>query len=236
MGKRGPKPKRKVKIKWSSNFAYAIGLLATDGCVSSDRIHIDFTSKDIGQVLNFKKALALNNRITRKSRGKEEVKKYHHVQFGDVVFVKFLESIGITPAKSKTISQVKVPNKYFFDFLRGCFDGDGSFYSYRDTRWRSSFMYYLSFCSASSLFMRWLRDKANQLIGVNGHITSSKGRDYWQLKYAKREGFKIIKKMYHSKGNLFLFRKKLKINRALAMIDGERLKYARVEKLADSHP
>jgi hypothetical protein len=27
MGKRGQKPKGKIKIKWSANFAYAIGLL-----------------------------------------------------------------------------------------------------------------------------------------------------------------------------------------------------------------
>jgi hypothetical protein len=31
MGKMGPKPKGKVKIKWSANFAYAIGLLTTSG-------------------------------------------------------------------------------------------------------------------------------------------------------------------------------------------------------------
>jgi len=29
MGLRGPKPKGKVKLEWSANFAYAIGLLAT---------------------------------------------------------------------------------------------------------------------------------------------------------------------------------------------------------------
>ena len=35
----------KIKIKWSSKFAYAMGLLATDGNLSKDERHIDFTSK-----------------------------------------------------------------------------------------------------------------------------------------------------------------------------------------------
>ena len=31
MGKPGPKPKGYVNTKWSSDFGYAIGLIATDG-------------------------------------------------------------------------------------------------------------------------------------------------------------------------------------------------------------
>ena len=47
MGKRGPKPKGKVKINWSANFAYAIGLLVTDGCLYNDKRHMSLTTKDI---------------------------------------------------------------------------------------------------------------------------------------------------------------------------------------------
>jgi hypothetical protein len=46
MGKKGPKPKRIIKEKWNANLAYAIGLIATDGCLSSDGLLIDLTSKD----------------------------------------------------------------------------------------------------------------------------------------------------------------------------------------------
>lgn len=47
------KPMNKVKIKWSPEFAYAIGLLVTDGSLSKDGIHIDFTSNDKEQLVNF---------------------------------------------------------------------------------------------------------------------------------------------------------------------------------------
>jgi hypothetical protein len=56
MKKRGQKPKGKVKIVWSSNMSYAIGLLTTDGCLSSDGRHILLTSKDKEQLNNFSKA------------------------------------------------------------------------------------------------------------------------------------------------------------------------------------
>ena len=66
MGKRGPKPKGKVKIEWSPNFAYAIGLLATDGCLYNDGRHISFVSKDLELVEMFKKILGLEVKISAK--------------------------------------------------------------------------------------------------------------------------------------------------------------------------
>lgn len=212
-------PRRKISTEWSSNLAYAVGLLATDGCVYSDGRHVNLTSKDPEQVLHLKIALRIRNRITMKARDTEKIKKYYMIQFGDVSFVSFLHSIGIGPAKSKTLQQVKVPDVFFFDFLRGCFDGDGSFYFYWDPRWKSSFMHYLSFASASKYFIDWMRMRINVLLGVSGHVTVNKNNDLWQLRYAKDEGTLIIQKMYPSKNVMHLSRKRLKINRAFAMID-----------------
>src|ERR1700722_7240854 len=135
MEKRGQKPQGKVKIEWSGKFAYAIGLIATDGCLYGDGRHINFTSKDLEQIENFKKCLGITNKIGRKSRGGEREKKYFVVQIGDVLFYKFLNDIGLHKAKSLTLSEIKIPEHYFIDFLRGCFDGDGCSYSYWDKRW-----------------------------------------------------------------------------------------------------
>ncbi len=129
MGKRGPEPEGKVKIKWSPNFAYAIGLIATDGCLSKDGRHIILVSKDVDQLNNFKSCLSLENKIGTTVSGYNG-KSYTRIQFGDVLLYKFLLSIGLTPAKSKTIGKLKIPEIYFFDFLRGVLDGDGYAYSY----------------------------------------------------------------------------------------------------------
>jgi|SRR3989338_6594946 len=219
MAKRGPKPRELVQIKWSSNFAYAMGLLATDGCLSSDGLLIDLTSKDREQLLNFMKCLKIKIKIGKKFSGFGI--EYLRVQFKNRLFYDFLLSIGFTPAKSKTIKKIDIPDKYFFDFLRGCFDGDGYTYSYWDPRWRSSFMLYTGFVSASEPFLKWLQDEIEKGLCIKGRITKTKKKSwYYQLKYAKKDSQKILKKIYHGKSKVFLKRKKLKVDTALAIIKG----------------
>ncbi len=69
MGKRGPKPKELVKIEWSANFAYAIGLLVSDGNLSPDGRHIVFVSKDFELANLFQLALAIDVYTGKKSNG-----------------------------------------------------------------------------------------------------------------------------------------------------------------------
>lgn len=216
MGKRGPKPKNKIKIKWSSDFAYAVGLIATDGCLNKRNGHIDFTSKELEQILNFKRCLNLDSKIGKKFSGTSHLS--YRVQFQDMFFYDFLLQIGLTTAKSKSLERLNIPIKYFFDFLRGVFDGDGTSYSYWDPRWKSSFMFYISFASASKNFILWLREMINNEIGVNGHLTKSMKSSCFQLKYAKSDSYKILKKMYYSESTSCLKRKRLKIEKTLAII------------------
>ncbi len=214
MGQRGPKPKGKVKIEWSPNFAYAIGLLASDGCLSKDGRHIDFTSKDLDQVENFKLCLGVeqNNGRKRSAKGFEA----YRVQIGDILFYTFLQSIGFSPAKSLIMGKIDVPKEYFFDFFRGCFDGDGSIHSYWDRRWRSSHLFYLELASGSKEFIDWVRGEIENRIGVKGSVTSSKKvNTYYQLKYAKKAAVAIINQMYYDSSVVYLPRKYTKIQAIL---------------------
>src|SRR3989344_4725782 len=120
----------------------------------------------------------------------------------------FNHCIGL---KSKTLGEIKIPDKYFYDFLRGCFDGDGCFYSYRDKRWKSSFMFYTEFASASPTFIEWIRNKNKEFLSINGHISKSKMKSTQQLKYAKRESLLLLERMYHCQDLVCLSRKRLKI-------------------------
>lgn len=206
-----------MHIEWSSNFAYAIGLLASDGHISKDGRHIDLTSKDTEQLKNFMLCLGISNKIGSKRSGAGLVHK--RVQFGDVHFYRFLLAIGMTPAKSKTIGVLDVPDEYFFDFLRGSFDGDGSFYSYFDPRWKSSFMFYTVFTSASRKHVDWIRMMLAELLGITGHITMDGNKRTHQLKYAKGDSLKILKSMYYSDTVVCLNRKRQKINKALRVVN-----------------
>lgn len=217
MGKRGPKAKRSIDTTWSSNLAYAVGLLATDGCIGKDGLWIDLTSKDKEQLENFNKCIGINIKIGIKNGGMG--RKSWRVQMKNKFFHEFLVSIGFTPRKSMTIERIMVPEKYFFDFLRGCLDGDGYTFSYWDPRWRSSFMIYTGFVSASQPFLLWIREEVETRLGIKGHITSAKKKNiYYQLKYAKHDSLKLLKSIYANKTGLYLKRKRLKIDKSLAII------------------
>lgn len=225
MGKRGPKPgfntKRRISESWSANLAYAVGLLATDGCLSPPGHLIDLTSTDREQLENFNRCVGVDFRITAKKSSTTD--NALRIQFKSVLFYNFLLSIGLTPAKSKTLGPLKVPDKYFFHFLRGVFDGDGCTYSYWDPRWRSSFMFYLCFASASPAFLNWLRTCIEKRFFVRGHMTGQRHVSCCQLKYAKADSLKILRRMYsHAPKGRYLSRKRLKIIEMLAIV-GERL-------------
>lgn len=216
MGKRGAKPQGKVRIRWSKNFAYAIGLLASDGCLSGGR-HIILVSKDLEQLQNFMKALSISVPIGKTKSGYNGNISLK-IQFSDVLFYQFLENIGLMPNKSKIIGKIKIPPQYFFDFLRGSFDGDGCTYSYWDPRWKSSFMFYTTFVSTSSEHITWLRDEIYRRLEVRGHLTGDGRRITFQLKYAKADSIKILQKMYPLRNVLCLSRKRLKIEKMLSIV------------------
>ncbi|MEI6864056.1 MAG: hypothetical protein WCK46_01640 [Candidatus Adlerbacteria bacterium] len=219
MGKRGPKPKKIVSEVWTPELAYAVGLLATDGGLSPPGHLIDLTSKDVQQLENYRNCLNISTPITKKLSGIG--KEFLRVQFKNVYFYNFLLSVGLTPAKSKTLGPLKIPNKFFFDFLRGVFDGDGCTYSYFDPRWHSSFMIYSCVASSSSAFVAWLQETLAKKLAIKGHITVTQKKHY-QLRYAKTESIKLLKKMYSQPGCICLRRKRLKIEKMLSIV-GEHL-------------
>ncbi|MHB1086689.1 MAG: LAGLIDADG family homing endonuclease [Minisyncoccota bacterium] len=214
--KRGPKPRGKVKIEWSSKFAYAIGLLVADGCVQKDGRHIDLTSVDKEQTELFKACLGIPTPVSTKRSGVGNLA--FCIQFSDVLFHRYLVSIGITPAKSKTIKGIDIPQAYFADFFRGYFDGDGSSYSYYDPAYPKSYRFYLSFTSASEDFIMWLRAQVELRIGVVGYIGRNKNNSYPQLKYSKHAAIRVCDFMYYAKGLPSLRRKRLKIEQSMRII------------------
>lgn len=218
--KPGPKPKR-VSVEWSETLAYGIGLIATDGNLSKSGRHIELTSKDRDQLTTFLGCIGRPDvKITHKSGMYR--KRITRVQFGDVVLYQFLLSIGLTQNKSKTLSRIKVPRAYFADFVRGVFDGDGSSYSYYDPLFPKSFRFYISFASASPFFLPWLQESLHRYTNIRGSIQKSLNRDFYQLKYSKREALILAGYLYPSTSVPHLRRKYLKIRRSVSIIERSR--------------
>jgi len=197
----------KVKIEWSANFSYAIGLMATDGCLSKDGRHMDITSKDEELIVLFKKCFEIQNATGLKRRMKERERKYYRVQFGDKNFYDFLLGIGITPAKSKTLGSLKIPDSYFADFLRGCIDGDGNIQIVRHPE-SKHIQLRTRISSASLNFLNWIKEKVNKILAIDGGYIW-KGKGVWVLTYAKADSVKLLNFIYYSKEVPYLMRKRI---------------------------
>lgn len=204
MGTRGPVPTKRTSTDWTPELAYIVGLIATDGNLSKDGRHLDFTSKDIQLVKLFRAKLYLHDlKIGTKRSGSGNIS--FRIQFGDVNFYRWLQKIGLSPRKSLTIAALRIPDRYFFDFLRGCFDGDGSINGFWDKRWHSSYMFYMQFASASLSHMVWLQDSISRLAGIHGKI--KKGAGSYQLTFAKQGTKVLFKEMFYDREVPHLIRK-----------------------------
>lgn len=201
----GDKPRNFVSTTWSPQLGYAVGLLTTDGCLYNDGRHINLTSKELEQIQTFKACLHLRNKVGRKSRGQEQEKRYYQVQFGSVQFYQFLIAIGLTPAKSRTLASLKIPDKYFPDFLRGCIDGDGNISNYFHPESRQAQLR-LRLTTASKLFAIWMQRRISELAPVQGGWIS-KGTRSWILAYGKYDTVVLLKFMYYPNVKYFLSRK-----------------------------
>jgi len=198
----------KRTYEWNPGLAYVVGLFASDGCLANNGRHLILTSKDY-ELIEYTQGILETYTKVRLKTGQFDTQAYHF-QFSNVALYDFMLESGVTPAKSKTINSVSVPDELYADFLRGYFDGDGTVYGYRDIRWPNSYMYYCEFISASPKFLLWLQSMNQRLAGVSpGSIRS--GTRAQVLSYAKRDSRKLFATMYAGRDTPRLLRKYTKL-------------------------
>lgn len=217
--------KKRMQIKipeWTPELAYAIGLLVTDGSMSSDGRHIMLRSAEKEQIENFKKCLKIDNKIGISNNSGWSKNISYRIQIGNVLLYRWFLTIGIYPNKTYSIGAINIPDKYFKDFLRGHLDGDGCITSYQDhynTFKKPDYIYtrlFIRFISASKTHIIWLRDNIRRIINVKGDLCELKPkRNYqttsiWQLKFMKKASLKLIPWIYYSKDIPCLMRKRIK--------------------------
>jgi hypothetical protein len=215
----------------SEHLWYVIGLMVTDGNLSKDGRHLNITSLDGEHLQEVKKVLYLKNKLTMKASGKTQEKKYYFLQFGDVKFYKFLSTIGLTAKKSLTIGEIKVPAKYFSDFVRGVIDGDGSIRTWIHPT-NHNIQWSLRIFSGSLTFVTWLNSAIATLWGVKGKIhaeTKQKGHIVYTLKYGKLAAQVICKSTYYT--GCFALPRKLVLAQQCIEAQNKFVKYGSVIKL-----
>jgi len=221
--RRGPAPRHDGPLLWSREAAYAVGLVATDGNLSSDGRHMSFISKDLDLVETFRRCLKLATPV-RPIQARTGRSAYR-VQWCDRRLYDWFVSLGLMPAKSLRLGPLAVPDDCFADFFRGCIDGDGSVLVYTDryhSLKKASYVYerlYVSLVSASLAFVEWVRTTVDRLAHVAGAIHESRRtgrRPIWVLRYAKAESIKLLSWMYSVPNAPCLLRKRAIAERFLS--------------------
>ena len=114
--------------------AYVLGFFVADGCITISKNRennpytFNITSVDLEHLYNIKKVLNSDYKVGKKSNGRGNVA--YQISIRNSVLAQDLMDLGIFPRKTYNLKPVKVPQKYFADFVRGFFDGDGSVYIY----------------------------------------------------------------------------------------------------------
>lgn len=211
-----PNKRKELKIE-GSNLWYLVGLITTDGNLSPDGRHIDITSKDFKFLVGIKNLIEIENKIGIKYGFKKQ--KAFHIQFSNRNFYDFLLSVGLMQNKSLVLGEIKIPEQYFIDFLRGAIDGDGCIRNWiHPTNKREQWS--LRIYSGSEEFINWLNNTTQQLLKVSGRIHKN-AAGTWVLKYGKMAAKEISRRCYYR--NCFGLKSKIKLaNECLGSYKGWR--------------
>ncbi|MFA5255319.1 MAG: LAGLIDADG family homing endonuclease [Candidatus Omnitrophota bacterium] len=189
--------------KWSSEMAYVLGLIATDGCVSkSGAVSLCINDKDLLE----KVKNAMGSAHTIKYYGRQN--RLYSFNFSRQRLCADLGKLGIFPNKSLNIRFPDVPDAFLIDFIRGVFDGDGSvFFEKRSPE----FPLRTSFVSSSREFITELESKLATLGMPKKNIWQQPTKNSFSfiLRYAHKDSIKLFRILYPNPlGNsLFLKRK-----------------------------
>lgn len=199
--------------KWTPEMAYVLGFFAADGYITVNKRGGQFWCMDISDkkhIEKIKKVIQSDHKISIRRRKGGKYKTYR-LQIGSPEICDDLRKLGFDERKTKNMVVPNVPKKYFSNFVRGYFDGDGNVWSGLIHKGREvwSLSIQVVFTSCSEIFLFDLKTKLDQFGIKNGVLRKNKG-NFYRLTYSVFSSLKLYNFMYNdlSTSNLFLKRKK----------------------------
>ena len=190
--------------KWSKEMSYVLGFFAADGYITVNKrggqfLCVQITDKklleSIKKVMGAEQAIGV--RPPDKSKSNEKI--LYRLQIGSVEMCNDLRALGFSERKTRSLAVPNVPNKYFPDFVRGYFDGDGNvwvgdIHKERKTKTKAILV---AFTSGSYGFLKKLQEKLH-LHGLGfGYIYGSKKGNYYRLQFSTLSALKLYDLMYN---------------------------------------
>lgn len=170
--------------KWSTDLAYCLGFIASDGHVWKKRpyITIGIHKKDIA-ILEY-----IKDKISPESKIRISKNKCQICIFSKHIHKKLIK-LGIDHEKTFNLKLPNIPKKYISHFIRGFFDGDGSI-------WKTNFYpggkdyYYANIISASKPIL----EDIHEYLGF-GNVNIVKNK-YYELKFCQTDCIKFFNTIY----------------------------------------
>lgn len=185
----------------SEGKAYLLGLIFSDGNISSKKYYFNISSIDQKLIKTCKKLLKTNKPI------------YHYQNsffliIGNKNLHNSLKKLGLLERKSwKEYSIPLISKNLRWHFLRGIFDGDGSFYI--DDRGKYKYLC-ASFSCGSRRFLQEIKEWLERCNIKTHNIRFDRkpnDKGCWQLRIASKEDIKKFTDYLYKNSNYFLDRK-----------------------------
>ena len=189
---------------WSKEMAYIFGFWIADGNIYEKKNKISFSSKDYNLMNIIKLKLKADHKIYK---SKDDI---FQLSVGNKRMYRDILNLGGIPRKSLIIQFPEVPDNYLSVFVRGYFDGDGSFYV---SKMNKKYEYLAASFTGNLDFLTVLNNKLKE-IGINStglcqmHKNQYGHSDrIYSLSYFNKKAIILGDYIYQNSENLRLERK-----------------------------
>jgi hypothetical protein len=185
--------------KWTPEMAWVLGVIYTDGYFGAAnkkgtrRLYI--AQKDPEILDKIKLLMNSQHKIIRNTQTNKIDKIYYFSLTNDAVY-QSLVHLGIRPRKSLSlVFPQDIPFDCVRHFLRGCWDGDGSFYYEND----NPKLIRGDFVSGSYEFIQEYVNKLNHLLKLNINLYKKhKSNNSYYIKLAPKQTVKLFELFYYN--------------------------------------
>lgn len=215
---------------WTPEMAYVLGFFAADGSMlknSRGGHFIEFTIVDRIVLEHIRRVTGSNHRISARKR-LDGAKTAYRLQIGSKEWFEDLSCIGFTQNKSKSLQFPKIPKKYFGDFVRGYFDGDGCVYfkkHFVHERQKERWVFTTRFTCGSRPYLEYLHGALLKVGLKKGFIVVKSNGSGFELIFSHHDSVALCRLMYHTgeASSLCLPRKREKLERAVKILKLDKL-------------
>jgi hypothetical protein len=177
--------------------SWLLGLLMTDGCANEKEhfIKLSISDKDGAQLAsqiigfgNIREILPETREYSgEKIQGKLSLWSYTACS---IQLVGRLGALGLTPRKTKTLAFPNISDIALPDFIRGLWDGDGSWY-------KNDNALIAHFGCASESFIHTLQAITSGITESSAQVRSNHRKDFWQLSYGQKRAVTLARWLYY---------------------------------------